>query len=65
MGLPNRGGITSKEDRSRQATNSLSQGVVKSTPMAMIRRGQHGTRMEVEKAIRRVWGAPQATAVKV
>ena len=40
-------------------------GVVKSTPTAMIRRGEHGTRRGVEKAIRRVWGAPEATAVQV
>ena len=65
MGLPNRGGLSWKGDRSRQATNSLWQGVVKSTPTAVIRRGRHGTRMEVEKAIRRVWGAPQVTDEQV
>ena len=65
MGLTNSGGMSWKEDRSRQATDSLWQGVVTSTPTAVIRRGQHGARMEVEKGIWQVCGAPQATAVQV
>ena len=50
-GLANTRWHVLEEDRSRQATNSLWQGVVKSTLTAVICRGQHGTRMEVETAI--------------
>ena len=62
--IAHRYGLTESwmEGRSRQATNSLWLGVVKCTPTAVSHRGRHGTRMEAEKAIRRVWGVPQPTA---